>query len=118
MLLAVAAKTGTMMIVDWKHHHLLGTYEKDHLSNVIFYLDKETPLPTPDILKKLRLIEIADSDRIEQRIKEIKAINPQLVISVRVELDARGEQRAIELAHHLSSKSYISCPISTVIKQG
>ena len=99
MLLAVAVRTGTMIIVDWQHHLLLGTYEENHLSYIIFYLGKETPLPPPDILGKLRLIEIADSDKTEQRIKEIKAVNPELVVSVRVELDARGEQRAIELAH-------------------
>jgi ferredoxin len=100
MLLATAVKTGTMMIVDWKYHHLLGAYEENHLSNIIFYLDKEIPLPPPDILKKLRLIEIADSDRIEQRINEIKAINSELVVSIRVELDACGEQRSIEIAHY------------------
>ena len=36
----------------------------------------------------------------EQRIKEIKAINPRLVVAVRVELDADGEQRAIALAQN------------------
>jgi ferredoxin len=100
MLLAVAVKTGTMMIVDWEQHGLLGRYEEKYLSNIIFYLGKDTPLPTPDILKKSRLIEIADSDKTEQRIKEIKAVNPGLVVSVRVELDARGEQRSIALAHN------------------
>jgi len=99
MLLAASVKTGTMMIVDWKQHHLLGAYEEKHLSNIIFYLDQDTPLPPADIVGKLRLIEIADSDKTEQRIKEIKSINPGLVVSIRVELDANGEQRAIALAH-------------------
>lgn len=99
MLLAAAVKTGTMIIVDWNQHHLLGAYEKSHLPNIIFYIDENTSLPPQDILGKLRLIEIADSDKTEQRIKEIKAVNPELVVSVRIELDARGEHRALELAH-------------------
>src|SRR5208283_4410331 len=37
MLLAVAVKTGTMVIFDWEQHHLLGKYEEKHLPNIIFY---------------------------------------------------------------------------------
>jgi ferredoxin len=99
MLLAVAVKTGTMVIIDWEQHDLLGTYEEKNLAHIIFYLGNNTPLPPPDILAKSRLIEIAYSDNIEQRIKEIKAVNSELVVAVRVELDARGEERSIELAH-------------------
>ena len=46
----------------------------------------------------MRLVEISDDDKIEQRIKELKNINPDMVVAVRVELDARGVERAIELA--------------------
>ena len=99
MLLAVAVKTGTMVIVDWAQHSLLGTYKEEWLSNIIFYLGKDSPLPPPEILKKSRLIEIADSNGTEQRIREIKDVNPELVVAVRVGLDARGEARSIELAH-------------------
>jgi ferredoxin len=100
MFLAAAVKTGTMVIVDWKQHGLLGMDEEKYLSNIIFYLGNNIPLPEPEILKKSRLIEIADGDELGQRIKEIKAVNPELVISVRVELDAHGEQRSIDLAHN------------------
>jgi ferredoxin len=100
MLLTVAVKTGTMMIIDWKQNSFLGTYKEKYLSNIIFYLDENTPLPAPEILKKSRLIEIADSNGIEERIKEIKAVNPELVVAIRVELDSQGEQRSIELAHN------------------
>jgi ferredoxin len=100
MLLAVAVKTNTMMIVDWEQRDPLEAYKEKYLSNIIFYLGKDTPLPTPDILKMSRLIEIADDDKTEQRIREIKAVNPDLVVAVRVDLDSFGEQRAIELAHN------------------
>jgi ferredoxin len=100
IFLAAAVKTGTMVIIDCELLSLLGTHKENYLSNIIFYLREDTPLPTPDILTKSRLIEIAYSDNIEQRIKEIKAVNPELVVAVRVELDARGEERSIELAHN------------------
>lgn len=100
MLLAVAVKTGTMMIVGWEQNGLLGADKEKHLSNIIFYLGKDTPLPTPEILKKSRLIEIADNNKTEQRIKEIKAVNPELVVAVRVELDSHGKERSIELARN------------------
>jgi ferredoxin len=51
MLLAVAVKTGTMVIVDWTQHSLLGTYKEEWLSNIIFYLGKDSLLPSPEILK-------------------------------------------------------------------
>ena len=100
MLLAVAVRTGTMVIVDWEHHSLLGAYKENHLSHIAFYLGKDTPLPPEDMLRKLRLIEIADSESVEERIREIKTVNPDLVVAVRVELDSRGEERSIELGRN------------------
>jgi ferredoxin len=100
MLLATAVKTSTMMIVDWEQRSLIEKHIEKYLSHIIFYLGNDTPLPEPDILKESRLIEIADDDRTEQRIREIKAVNPNLVVAVRVELGSRGEQRSIELAHN------------------
>jgi glutamate synthase domain-containing protein 2 len=53
----------------------------------------------PDaILKKTRLVEIADRPAVAQRIKEIKKIHPQIVVAIRVELSTAGIGRAIELA--------------------
>jgi ferredoxin len=100
MLLAVAARTGTMTIVDWAHHDWLEAERKEYLSNVAFYVGSDTPLPPPDILEKSRLIEVADSDGVEERIREIKARNPELVVAVRIELDAFGEERSMELARN------------------
>jgi hypothetical protein len=100
MLLAAAAKTGTLVIVDWDEHGLPGDLEDKYLSNIVFHIGKDAPPPPPEILRKTRLVELADDAEVEQRIKEIKAVNPDLVVAVRVELDARGEDRAIELARN------------------
>ncbi len=62
-------------------------------------MGQDAPLPPEEIIRKSRLIEIGDGDNVERRIEELKSINPGIVVAVRVELDARGERRAIELAH-------------------
>ena len=51
-----------------------------------------------DALKKTRLVEIADSAKVIERIKEIKKIHPGIVVAIRVELTAAGVERAIKLA--------------------
>jgi glutamate synthase domain-containing protein 2 len=65
----------------------------------VFYIGKDGPLPPREIIRQSRLVEIGDGENVEERTKELKSINPEIVVVVRVELDARGEQRAIELSH-------------------
>jgi imidazole glycerol phosphate synthase subunit HisF len=47
---------------------------------------------------KMRLVEIGDSDGLERRIAELKHANPAVVVAVRINLDARGVERSMELA--------------------
>ncbi len=98
VFVAVAARTGSMAIIDWKDSDLPGVEKEKNLSNIVFYLSKDTPLPPEGIIRKSRLVEIADGDNVERRIKELKSINPELVVAVRVALDTHGEPRAVELA--------------------
>ena len=100
MFLSTAIKTGTMMIIPWEQHDLLGAQAEKHASNIIFYLGKETPLPPGEILKESCLVEVADAENVESRINDIKAVNPNLVVAVRVTLDSHSEQRSLELAHN------------------
>jgi ferredoxin len=94
-----ARRTGTMLIIDWNDYELLGVDRDKYLPNLMFHINKDKPIPPPQILGKVKLLEITDDIDLEHRIKEIKEINPGLVVAVRVDLDSRGEQRAIELAH-------------------
>jgi ferredoxin len=93
---AVAARIGSLVIMEWKAE---GIAPIKNYANVIFYVKKDTPLPPTEILRKVRLIEIEDAENITARIKTIKTASPEVVVAVRVELDAHGEERAIELAH-------------------
>jgi len=47
----------------------------------------------------MRLAEIGDGDGIDRRIKELKDINPELVVAIRIEMGSKGVERAIELGH-------------------
>ena len=96
---AVAAATGLIMIADSKDIGLLGNDLEQYLPNIAFYFDSGAPLLSKDILQKTRLAEISDDDKIDQRIKELKSINPNIVVAVRVNLDAAGVKRSLELAH-------------------
>jgi ferredoxin len=98
MMLATAVNTSTMLIIDWQAHEQLGKAEESCAANIIYYVGAETALPPQEVLQRVRLIEIADGADVEGRIAAIKAVNPELVVAVRVELTATGEQRAIELA--------------------
>jgi ferredoxin len=67
------------------------------LDNIAFYIADGQEIPK-DALKKTRLVEIPDSPKVIERIKEIKKIHPRIVIAIRVELTAAGIERAIKLA--------------------
>jgi ferredoxin len=98
VFVAAAVRTGTMVIVDWKDSGLLGADKEKDLSNIVFYFDKDAPLPPVEVIRTARLVEIADGADVVQRINGFKSANPEIVMAVRVELDALGEARAIELA--------------------
>jgi ferredoxin len=94
----VAAQTGIIAMVDFRDWDLLGNDLGQYLPNLAIYLDSLLPLPGPEILQNMRLAEIGDSEKVEQRIAELKGFNPGMVVAVRIELDSRGVERSIELA--------------------
>ena len=69
-----------------------------NLEHIAFYLGPDSPPVPEETLRKTRLVEIADSGTVTERIKELKAMHPQIVVAIRVELTAIGIGRAIELA--------------------
>lgn len=95
----VAARTGLLLIIDSQDWDLLGDDREQYLPHLAFYLSDGVPIPQNGALQKTRLVEISDGDMVNQRIKELKYIQPEIVVAVRVELGPRGVDRAIELAH-------------------
>lgn len=89
-----AVNTGLIAIVDlrqWKP-------DDGQLENIAFYISSDGGNIPQDALRKTRLVEIADSPGVIERIKEIKKTHSHIVTAIRVELTAAGVERAIKLA--------------------
>lgn len=86
----------TDLIAIMESHHKPA--DEKNLRNIAFYLGPDSPPVPKEMLRKTRLVEIADSDKVKDRISELKKIHPGIVISIRVELSAAGLARAMELA--------------------
>jgi ferredoxin len=95
---AVAEKTGILMVLDSRDWELVSKDGEKSLPHIVFYLEAGTPLPEKALLQKTRMVEISDEGDMDKRIHELKNIKPGIVVVVRVPLDSRGEERAIELA--------------------
>ena len=99
-ILETAKQTGLIAIIDSKKWDLIKLENKeDYLANIAFYLDPEGPEIPDNILKQTRLIEIPDSAYAEQKITAIKKLFPDLIIAIRVELNADGPKRVDELSN-------------------
>jgi len=93
-----AARTDLITIIDADRWPLEHIDEDRHLPHVAFFLTPDSPEVPEEVVKKTRLIELADCEGIAGRIARLKDIHPELVVSVRVMLDSQGVQRAITLA--------------------
>lgn len=89
-----AANTGIIALMDSRYRPA----KSEHLENIAFYFGPDSP-PVPDeLMRKTRLVEIADGPSVAARIKALKQVHPEIVVAIRVELTAAGVGRAIELA--------------------
>lgn len=68
------------------------------LPHIAFHLNPEAPEIPLDVLSKTRLVEIPDGNDVLSRVDEVKKMCTGLVVSVRVDLDSQGVDRAVELA--------------------
>ena len=89
-----AADTGIIAIMDSSYRPA----KTEHLKNIAFYLGPDSPPAPDDLLRKTRLVEIADHPAVAGHIKSIKKIHPQIVVTIRVELTSAGIDRALQLA--------------------
>lgn len=89
-----AADTGLIALMNSRYRPAADA----HYENIAFYLGQDSAPVPDDILKKTRLVEIADSPEAVKRIEAIKKIHPEIIVAVRVELTDEGIGRAVELA--------------------
>jgi len=94
-----AVRTGLIAIMDSRTWPFAEADAEQYLPHVAFHLHPDGPELPQDVLSQTRLVELPDGPDVLQRIAAIKKSCPNLVISVKVMLDAQGTQRAIELAN-------------------
>jgi len=97
LLLETAVRTNLIAILDAEKFSLSGKDAERILPHLALYLSTDAPLPSVEIFKRMRMVEIQDSQNTESRIGTLKKINPEIIISVRVNLDSKGIPRAIAL---------------------
>jgi hypothetical protein len=66
--------------------------------HIAFSLSPNDPAVPPEALARTRLVETYDGPDVIDRIKRIKDKLPDIIVSIRVPLDAKGVERAIQLA--------------------
>lgn len=96
ILRETAKQTGLIAIVDtsmgWKPE------PDEDLSHIAFHLNPDSPQPPKEVLAKTKLVQIPDGPKVLDKIKELKKDFPEIIVSIKVKLDANGCNRAIELA--------------------
>lgn len=92
-----ALRTEIIAIFDSKKCPLPEKDMEVYLPHIALYLASESPLPSREFLAKMRFVEIEDSGNTQDRITEIKNFNPGIIVAVRVKLDSKGIERAVEL---------------------
>lgn len=102
-ILETAKQTGLLAIIDSKKWDGIKLENKTgYLQHLAFYLNPEGPEISKELLSKTRMVEIPDSQDVEQKIIALRKAHPQIIVSVRIMLDANASKRVEEL-----SKIYI-----------
>lgn len=96
-LIKTAKKTGLITLIDSKKIAALQKYDDSYYQHIAFYLNPESPEVPDELIKKTRLIEIPDSKDVFVRIKKIKDKFPELIISIRMQLNSESKDRSLEL---------------------
>jgi hypothetical protein len=93
-LLRAAKRVGTFAIIDQKDWQ---PGLKPYLKNVMLYLTQDPQSFDQTLLKKFRLVEIPDGPQVKKIQKDLKDLNPEAVIVVRIPLNAQSRDRALKL---------------------
>ncbi len=98
VLLESAYRTDLFAVIDSRNWPVRIEGAERYLGNIAFYFASGSALLPAEVLRKTKLAEIEYGGDVAGRVNEIKKINPEIVVAVRVNLDAAGISRAIELS--------------------
>jgi ferredoxin len=102
-IIEAVKKTDLIAVIDSAKWPAVLTHSQNkdlsqYLPHIAFHLNPDAPDLTKDIVGKTRMIEIPDSSDAINQVTQLKETYPGKIVSVRVPLDARGVDRAMELA--------------------
>jgi ferredoxin len=97
ILRETAKRTGLIAIADSRDWPFENGRQED-LSHIAFHIASKAPQPPKEVLAQTKLVEIPDGSNAVDRIKKLKDICPEIVVSVKVTSDSNGCKRAVELA--------------------
>ena len=98
-ILETAKQTGLVAIINSKKWDGIEIENKrEYLGNVAFFLESGGPRLPDDLLNQTRLVEIPDGQDVIQCANRIKKSFPNLVVVVRIPLEANALQRVEELS--------------------
>jgi len=91
-----AGETNTLLIMKAEHvTEALGPLA----SHLVPFLPLGSLENFTPFIKRVAMVQVAFTAGILERIQEIKKINPQVTVSIRIPLTPRGEEEAVTLAH-------------------
>jgi len=100
IIIETAYRTELIALFDSKKWPLKVEDKDKYLPHMAFYFSADAALLPPEILNKTSFAEIENSGDIEKRIKELKKINPEIIVAVRVKLDSEGIKKVVELSKY------------------
>ncbi|MBP7734528.1 MAG: hypothetical protein KA369_01015 [Spirochaetes bacterium] len=93
-----AFRTDLIAIIDSGKWPVAMNNPELYLPHLAFFFDHDAKMLPSDIVAKTRLVEIPYGGNVRERIEEFKRINRNIIVSVRINMDADGIGRAEELA--------------------
>jgi len=94
-MIAAAQELGTLMII---HPEDYQADMQPYVSNLVARLKGNNLERHAQLVENCRMVELADEENIQDLIRQVKTINPDIFISVGLELDKMAPHRALELA--------------------
>lgn len=93
-----AYRTGLITVMDSEKWPLEIKDAEKYLPHIAFYFSSDSGMLPAPVIRKTLFAEVEFSPSYKKRIAELKAVNPGIVVAVRINLDENGIDRAVKLA--------------------
>jgi len=98
VIIETAYRTELITILDSGKWPLNIKDAEKYLPHIAFYFKADAEMLPAPVIKKTVFAEVEYSPSYKKRISELKSVNPEIVVAVRIKLDSEGVNRAVEIA--------------------